>query len=129
MKDNSLRTLGGTCSILTGVIIIVTAVLYLLLPSEQQDACGCPDQFLASLAHNPTLYVAESALFAASSLLAIAAVLAISATVRAVHEGWTLWSGTLAIIGFAVNAIDQLRHAVLHPAQATAYVQGDAAVK
>jgi hypothetical protein len=129
MKDTTLSTLGGTCSILTGVSIIVTAVMYLLLPSEQQDACGCPDQFLASLAHNPTLYVAESGLFALSSLVAIAAVLAIYETVRATHDGWARWSSTLAIVGFAVNAIDQIRHAVLQPSQATAYVQGDAAVK
>jgi hypothetical protein len=129
MKDTTLSKLGGACSILTGVTVIAVAVMYLLLPPEQQDACHCPDKFLISLAPNPALYVAESTLFAVSSLLAIAAVLAISATVRAVHEGWALWSGTLAIIGFAVNAIDQLRHAVLHPAQATAYVQGDAAVK
>jgi hypothetical protein len=129
MKDNTLSTLGGACSILTGVMVIGVAVLYLLLPPEQQDACHCPDRFLTSLAPNPTLYVVESTLFAASSLLAIAAVLAISASVRAVHEGWARWTSALAIIGFAVNAIDQLRHAVLHPVQATAYVQGDAAVK
>jgi uncharacterized protein DUF4386 len=129
MKDTTLSRLGGACSILTGLTVIGVAVLYLLLPPEQQDACHCPAKFLTSLAPNPTLYVAESALFAASSLLAIAAVLAISATVRAAHEGWARWTSVLAIIGFAVNAIDQLRHAVLHPAQATAYVQGDATVK
>jgi Domain of unknown function (DUF4386) len=129
MKDATLSKLGGACSILTGVTIIVVAVLYLLLPPEQQDACGCPDQFLTSLAHNPTLYVVESGLFALSSLLAIAAVLAIYETVRATHDGWARWASTLAIIGFAVNAIDQLRHAVLHPTQATAYVQGDTTVK
>jgi hypothetical protein len=129
MKDTTLSKLGGTCSILTGASIIVTAVMYLLLPSEQQDACGCPDQFLASLAHTPTLYVAESGLFALSSLVAIAVVPAIYETVRATHVGWARWSSTLAIIGFAVNAIDQIRHAALQPPQATAYLQGDAAVR
>jgi hypothetical protein len=129
MKDNTLSKLGGTCSLLTGVALILTAVLYLLLPSEQQDACHCPERFLASLADNPMLYIAASGAFALASLFAIAAVLAISASVRAVHDGWALWSGTLGIIGFAVNAIDQLRHAALDPAKATAYVQGDAAVK
>src|SRR5262249_41022621 len=129
MKDNSLSKLGGTCSILTGVALVVPAVLYLLLPTEQQDACHCPERFLVSMADNPTLYIAESAAFALASLLAIAAVLAISASVRPIHEGWALWSGALGIIGFAVNAIDQIRHAVLDPVKATAYVQGNAAVK
>ncbi len=129
MKDNSLRTLGGTCSILTGVTIIAVAVMYLLLPPEQQDACGCPDKFLASMAHNPTLYMVDNAALALYSLLAIAVVLAISASVRAVHDGWVRWTSTLAIIGLAVTAIDALRHAALDPVKATAYVRGDAAVK
>ncbi len=129
MKGTTLSKLGGICSLLTGVALIATAVLYLLLPSEQQDACHCPDRFLASLADTPTLYIAASGAFALASLLAIAAVLAISASVRAAHDGWARWTSTLAIIGFAVNAIDQIRHAVLDPVRATAYVQGDAAVK
>ncbi len=129
MKDTTLSKLGGICSLLTGVTLIVTAVLYLLLPSEQQDACGCPDRLLASLAHNSTLYVVDYAVLGLYPLLAIAAVLAISANVRAVHDGWVRWTSTLAIIGLAVTAIDAIRHAALDPAKATAYVQGDAAVK
>jgi Domain of unknown function (DUF4386) len=129
MKDTTLSKLGGTCSILTGVTIIVTAVLYLLLPPEQQDACRCPDRFLTSMAPNSTLYIAEYGVFALYSLLAIAAVLAISASVRAANEGWVRWSSTLAIIGLAVTAIDALRRVALDPARAAAYVQGDAAVK
>jgi hypothetical protein len=103
--------------------------VYLLLPTEQQDACLCPDRFLTSLAHNSTLYVEEYIVFAFSSLLAIAAVLAISASTRAVHDGWVHWTSTLAIIGLAVNTIDGIRRAALDPAKATAYVQGNAAVK
>jgi hypothetical protein len=129
MKDTTLSKLGGTCSILTGVTIIVTAVLYLLLPREQQDACHCPETFLASLAHSSMLYVAEYVVFALSSLLAIAAVLAISASVRAAHDGWVRWTSTLAIIGQAVNAVDAIRRAALDPAKAMAYVHGSATVK
>lgn len=50
MRDNALSKLGGTCALLTGVTFIVAAVLYLLLPGEQQNACHCPDRFLASAA-------------------------------------------------------------------------------
>ncbi len=129
MKDNSLSKLGGTCSILTGVTIVVVAVLYLLLPPEQQDACQCPEKFLAATAQNSTLYIAEYWLFGLYSLLAIAAVLAISENVRSVNEGWVRWTSTLAIIGLAVNAIDSFRRVALDPARAVAYMQGDAAVK
>ncbi len=68
-------------------------------------------------------------MFALSALLAIAAVLAISASVRSVHDGWARWTSTLAIIGLAVNTIDAIRRAALDPTKATAYVQGDTAVK
>src|SRR5258708_9708548 len=129
MKDTTLSKLGGTCSVLTGVAFVATAVVYLLLPPEQQDACRCPDKFLTAMAHSPTLYVVEYVVFALSSLLAIAAVLAISASVRSVHDGWARWTTTLAIIGLAVNTIDSIRRAALDPTKATAYVQGDTAVK
>ncbi len=129
MKDTSLRTLGGTCSILTGVAFVGVAVVYLLLPPEQQDACRCPDRFLTSLASNPTLYIVGYGLLALHAILAVGAVLAISESVRAAHEGWVRWTSTLAIIGFAVFAIHALWHMTLDPAKATAYVQGDAAAK
>jgi hypothetical protein len=129
MKDTTLSKLGGTCSILAGVSFVVVVVVYLLLPPEQQDACGCPDRFLASLAHTSTLYVVEYAALALYPLLAIAAVLAISASVRAAHDGWARWSSTLANVGLAVTTIDAFRHAALDPTKATAYAQGNAAVK
>jgi len=129
MKDNTLSKLGGTCSILAGVTILVAAVVYLLLPPELQDACGCPEKFLASAAQNPVLRIAEYAPIALYSLLAIAAVLAISESVRSTNEGWVRWTSTLAIIGLAVNAIVAFQHVALDSANAAAYMQGDAAVK
>src|SRR5260221_828115 len=129
MKDTTLSKLGGTCSILTGVTFVVVVVLVLLSPPEQQVVCPCSGRFLTSLAHTSTLYIAGNGLLALNLLLTIAVVLAVYETVRATHDGWARWSSTLAIIGLAVNAIDALRHAVLDPTKATAYVQGDAAVK
>ncbi len=120
---------GGTCSILTGVTFVVVVVLVLLSPTEQQVVCPCSGRFLTSLAHNSTLYIAGNGLLTLSLLLTIAVVLAVYETVRGVHDGWARWSSTLAIIGLAVNAIDAVRHAVLDPAKATAYVQGDASVQ
>ena len=82
MKDNTLSKFGGICSILAGVAILVAAVIYLLLPPEQQDACRCPEKFLVSVAQNPLLRIAEYSPIALYSLLAIGAVLAISERVR-----------------------------------------------
>jgi len=129
MKDTTLSKLGGTCSILTGVSFIVAAVVYLLLPAEQQEACRCPEKFLISTAQNPTLLIVSYLVLALGSLLGIAAVLAISESVRSANEGWVRWTSTLAIIGLAVNAIVAFQHVALDPDRAAAYVKGDAAVK
>jgi hypothetical protein len=129
MKNTTLSKLGGTCSIFTGVTFVVAAGLYLLEPPEQQDACRCPDRFLASLAHTSTLFSVGYGLLALYALLAIAAVLAISENMRTLNEGWVRWTSTLAIIGNAVFAIHALWHMTLDPVKATAYMQGDAAVR
>lgn len=81
------------------------------------------------MAHNSTQYTVAGGVFALGSLFAIAAVLAIAASVRSANAGWVMWTTTLAIIGTAVNAVDAIRRVSLDPARATAYVQGDAAVK
>ncbi len=130
MKDNSLSKLGGTCSILLGISYVLVAVIYIVMPAEQQDAAGiAPGVFLESLAQNPTLYIVGGLVFALGSLLGIAAVPAISESVRSVNEGWVSWTSTLAILGFAVNTIDSFRRMALDPARATAYMQGDAAIR
>jgi len=129
MKDNSLNRLGGICSILVGVSFIVAAAVYFLLPAEQQEACRCPEKFLVSMAQNPTMHIVSYLVLALGALLGIAAVLAISDNVRSVNEGWVRWTSTLAIIGLALQAVDQLRLLALNPARAAAYVTGDAAVK
>ena len=130
MKDNSLSKLGGICSILLGISYILVAVIYVVMPAEQQDAAGiAPGAFLESLAQNPTLYIVGGLVFALGSLLGIAAVPAISESLRSVNQGWVRWTSTLAILGFAVNSIDSFRRMALDPARATAYVKGDAAIK
>ena len=129
MKDNSLNKLGGTCSILAGVAILVAAVVYLLLPPELQESCRCPEKFLASVAQNPVLRIAEYLPIAMYSLLAIAAVLTISESVRSANEGWVRWTNTLAIIGLALNATVAFNHVALDPDRGAAYMQGDAATK
>jgi hypothetical protein len=130
MKDNMLSNLGGTCSILIGVLYVVAVVVYLGSPAELQDAAGIPPgKFFETLAQNPTPYIVPLGISVLNSLLTIAVILAISESVRAANEGWVRWTSTLAIIGSAVNAVEFLNRITLHPARAAAYVNGDAAVK
>jgi hypothetical protein len=112
-----------------GLTFVVFVVLALLLPPEQLDTCGCPARFLTTTAHNATLFILSYAVFALYSVFGIGAVLAISETVRSGNDGWVRWTSTLAIIGFALTTINEIQRIALDPAKATAYVQGDAAVK
>jgi len=81
------------------------------------------------VANNFTLLTVEFWAEALGALVGIAAVLAISARVRSANDGWVSWTSTLAILGLAITAIDDLRFLALTPGRAAAYVQGDAAVR
>jgi hypothetical protein len=123
MKDTTLSRLGGTCSILLGISLIVVGITYLPWPPEQQQIVSLytdPGAFLESFAKNSSLLTVEFWAEAQGVLLGIASVLAISATVRAVNEGWVRWTSTLAIIGLAITAIHDLRFLALTPSRAAA---------
>ncbi|MCK4897983.1 MAG: DUF4386 family protein [Anaerolineales bacterium] len=124
MKDNSMAKLGGICSILVGILYLVVAVNYFLLPAGQQ-AGASSSQFFASVAESSTGLVIQSWVLALGALLAIAAVMAISDLVRSANEGLIRWTSTLAIIGFAVQAVQSLMIQDHTPRLAAGYVQAD----
>ena len=132
MKDNSLSKLGGTCAVLQAVSFIVVVIAFLPVPADQRQITGMytnPGAFLESFAKNSTLLTVVWGAEALGLLLGIAAVLAISESVRSTNEGWVRWTSTLAIIGLALWALDDLRFLALTPGRAAAYVQGDAAIR
>jgi hypothetical protein len=128
MKDNTLNKLGGTCSIILGILYLVIGITYLLLPAEQRPGIA-DDMFLPSLAQNPTILIIQWWAFALSGLLGIAVVLAVSESVRSANEGWVRWTSNLAILGFAVVAINNFRNIDFQPGRAAAYMEGDALIK
>lgn len=67
--------------------------------------------------------------FALGAVFAIAAVLAVSESVLSVNEGWVRWTSNLAIIGFAVSAINYFRYLGHYPTMAATYATGDAATR
>lgn len=128
MKTNSLNKLGGNCSILLGILYLLIGVTYLLLPADQKQTSAV-DKFLPSFAENPTTQIIQFWGFALSGLVAIAVVLAVSESVRSENEGWVRWTSNLAILGFAVVAINNFRNIAFQPGLARAYVEGDAVTK
>lgn len=126
MNDSSLGRLGGTCAILVGVSYVVVGIMYLLMPAEQKVAAD-PGLFLLSLAQNRLMAMSEYWAFALGAVLALAVVPAVSNVVRSGNEGWVRWTSSLAIVGFAVTAIQYFRYLAVYPEMAAAYVAGDAA--
>jgi len=128
MKDNTLRQLGGLCSILLGVSYIAVGILYFMVPPDPGPG-GDPTAFYLSIAQNSTLLRLYYLAFALGAVLALGAVPAISDSVRSANEGWVRWMTNLAILGFAVTAIDFFRVFAFQSARAAAYTAADASTR
>lgn len=128
MKDNSLNKLGGICAILAGISIAVAGFAYILMPTEQQTWKD-PGAYLSSFAQNPTFAKVEYWANALGAVFALAMVLAISERIRPVNEGWVRWAAILAILGYAVLAVQYFRELALIPGRAAAYVESDSGIR
>ena len=128
MEDKSLSKLGGICAIIVGILYIVGGAAYLTLPADMKTGSD-PGAFLAAFANEPTMATLQYWAFAFIGVFAIAVVLAVSAKVRSQNEGWVRWTSNLALIGFAVVALQYSRYIVLYADRAATYAAGDAATK
>jgi len=128
MKGNKLFKLGGICSILVGISYIVVGITYILVPVELRPGAN-PAAFLTSFAQNPLMSILMYWAFALGAVFAIAAVLSVSEMVLPLSEGWVRWTSNLAIIGFAVTALNYFRYLGYYPTMAATYATGDAATK
>lgn len=125
MGDNSIARFGGTSAILVGISYIVVAITYFLLPAEQQAGGGTVPEFLSSVATGSTVLLVQYWAIALGALLGIAVVTAVSDLVRSANEGLIRWTSTLAILGFAVLAVQFLIFQDHTPQLAAGYVQSD----
>lgn len=128
MKGSTLNKIGGICSILVGVLYIPIGITTLLRPVDQRPPFD-PDTFLTSFGQDPLMSTLMYWGFAVSAVLAIAVVLAVSQRVQSLGEGWVRWMSTLAVVGFAVTALNYFRYLDFYPMLAKAYASGDATVK
>jgi uncharacterized protein DUF4386 len=125
---NSLRRLGGACAIVLGVSYVLVGITYFLVPDAQRPGMAI-ESFYPSYAANPLFARLLNWELALGALFAICAVLAIQDAVRSAAEGLARWTGNLAIIGFAVTAIDGFRALSLQPQIAAGYVAADNSAK
>ena len=105
MHTNGDRRLSAVMAVMVGISYIAVGVIYFLLPEEQQPGAGV-HRFLTSIeADGSALSLALYWSFAVGALLAIGVVFAVSGLVTQGHEILVRWASTLAIIGFAVVAV------------------------
>jgi hypothetical protein len=128
MADRSLTKMGGTCAILAGALLPVSAIAFLLMPLAQQTWAD-PAAYLESFAELPTYAMIEYSANAIGAILALAVVIAIPHILRPVHEGWLRWATAIAMLGYSVIAVQYLREIALIPAMAERYMTGDGATR
>jgi Domain of unknown function (DUF4386) len=128
MKQSSVSQFGGVCAILLGVVSTLAGITYLLLPPEQRlEVPGA--QFLPSYAANPTMINLISYQLALIGILGLAIVPAIAQLVQSENEGWVRWTSSLAYLGYAVVAVENLLTLGRLPNIAAAFVAGDSSTK
>jgi hypothetical protein len=124
-RDNEHR-LGGTLSIAIGVLYVLLGVTFLLSPaSGSQDYATV----LPAFADQPVTYLLYGIVAALIGLLAIGFVPVLSKYVGSEESAFLRWMMYLALLGFAVEAVDQLRSLNLLPYLSRMYVFGDENIK
>ena len=125
-EENQVYRLGGILAIAIGVLYLLLGVTFLLSPTG-----GIQDykEVLPSFVHSPAttiLYGLEAALI---GLLALGFVPQLSKFVGSDTSALLKWVMYLGLLGFAVEAVDQLRSLNILPLLADSYVSGDEATK
>lgn len=131
MAEKSIARLGGVASIAVGVLYLIIAITFLLVPAEQQGGSGTEDllRFFPSFHVNPTPMMALYVEFLLCAVLAMAAVPAITALVRDVNEGLSSWTSNLALLGFALVAVYYVQMIAEAPSRTAAFMAGDSSTR
>jgi hypothetical protein len=120
MNKNTMGKFGAVCSVIVGFAYFIIGGIQIFLPPDQ--TCDCADRFWLSYLNFPLGLTAQYVAFALTGLLGMAVVMAISDTVRSEDVAWVRWTRTLALIGFALTAIDNFHALDLNYAKAFEYV-------
>lgn len=127
MNDNSLSRLGGICCIVLGALYVL---FFQVEPGMQAMVAASEySEYWKDVAQNPPVHVLFSLVPALVGILGLVTVPAISQLVRTENEGWVRWVSSLALLGYAVQAIGSFRALALGPGMAEAYLAGDAATQ
>jgi len=105
-----MARVGSRCSLLAGAIYIISGLGYFVSQVGRFDwnSIRSISEYLSGAPSAWPLWILVNVGAAIASLLAIAGVQALSDEMRPAGEGWVRWTGTLAIIGYAILAVSNM---------------------
>jgi hypothetical protein len=118
---------GSTCAIIMGIAYVGAGLAFLVLP--EGFTSGIPARFIQAYASAPAFLNAQYLAWTLLGLAAIGAVPAISELVRSANPGWVDFATRLALLAFAVLAVDNVRSMALDSILAKLYLGGDATAR
>lgn len=125
MSNASPKSVGGWLSLAVGISYLVSGIIFFLMPHAQRPGSASFGEFMASLAVNPTPFIAYYALFVLGAVGALGVIPAVLRFMQSEDNGWLVWVSQLGMVGFAVLALDFSRIIAVVPAEAAAFVQQD----
>lgn len=128
MESRIGSRVGGACAILVGVSYLLVGVFHTLSPMEHRISSG-PDVFLSTIASGFSFSSLVTWSFAVGAVCAFAAIPAIARRFRELDSEWIDWMRNMALLGFAVTAVNQFTVIATWPDIAASYVEGDAATR
>lgn len=124
VEERSIARVGGSAAVLIGLLSVWGGLTYLFLPADQRLGIEGA-RLLPSFDRDPALLQLLFWQLTLIALLGIAVVPALSLRVRATNAGIILWTGVLAVLGFAFTAAGHLLSVSRLPKIADAFVAGD----
>lgn len=102
-----MARLGGRCSILSGLIYIISGVVFFVYQVGRFDwnSIASISAYFQAFPQAVITWGIVNIGATCASFLAIAGVLALSDRLKPVHEGFVHWTSTLAVIGYSISAI------------------------
>jgi hypothetical protein len=128
MQDDSMRKVGGICSIILGISYLMVGIFHTLSPIEHRISSG-PDVFLPAIASGFSFSTLVTWSFAIGAVVALAAIPAIADHFMIYNRGLVSWTRNLALLGYGSLAVNEFTLLARWPALASAYVEGDAATR
>ncbi len=123
MNSGHAENAGGWLSTAVGFSYLIVGVTFFLMPEVMRPSNSNFGDFMASLAAYPTPFIIFYGVFGLGALSAIGVVPAVSRFFKAEANGWLVWFSNIALLGFAIQALDFFRFISYVPAEAAVFVQ------